>query len=815
MAKIDFKKHILPHLIAVVVFILAVVILYNPIFFENKEISQNDVLQGVGGGQELIEYRQATGEEGLWTNSMFSGMPGYLINVQWSGYLLSFVQKVYFLRLPGSANVTFAAMLSFYIMLLAFNVRPILAIIGGLTFGLNTFFVIGISAGHVWRMVAIAYMPLVIAGIHLTFTGRRLIGASLTALALGLEIGAKHPQMTYYLLIMVIIYGLVMLIKYVKDKLLKDYIINIGILLIAVVLAIGANIGYLWSTFEYGQYSMRGSSEIAVDEGESKAGLERDYAFRYSNSIFEPLTMIVPNLMGGASQQPLDESSYLGKALDDQGLSRQQIRQQLQAIPTYWGKQPLTAPYYLGVIVFLFFIISLFTLDKYLKYWLIISVALSIMLSWGSNFAAFNNLIFDILPGYNKFRSVTFTIIIAFLAVPLAGLKGLDNWLSEPNEKNKKKQLIYAAGILSGFLLLLIIFAGIGSYRAPVDQQLAEQVPDWFIEALRNDRASLLRSDALRSLIFVLIAVAILWFQYKKKISYELTVLILIFLVLIDMLMLNSRYLTEDNYSRNPVREFAQKTPADERILADKEQFRVLNLQNPFNEARTSYYHSSIGGYHGAKIRRYQDLIDHCIVNEISAIFQRLRSGNQNFSDLSVLNMLNTRYFYAGQDANMVFRNQHALGNAWLVNDVIEVNNPDEAIEKVCTIDPSKTAIVNINQFQPNATYKGNGSIRLIEYQPNQLTYQANITDGQALAVFSEIYYPLGWEAYIDGEATNYFRANYILRGMEVPSGEHTIQFRFRPDAYYIGNKVMMASSIIIMLVFAVVVIYNIRNSKI
>ena len=813
MSMINLKKHILPHLIAILVFIIATIILYNPIYFENKQVSQHDIQQGIGGGQELIEYRDRTGEEGLWTNSMFSGMPGYLINVQWSGYLLNYVQRTLMLGLPSSANVTFLAMICFYIMLLVFKVRPYLAIAGALSFGLSSFFIIGISAGHVWRMVAIAYMPLVLAGIHLTFRGNRWLGFGLTALALGLEIGAKHPQMTYYLLIMVVIYGLVMLYDAIKEKAIAEYFKNVGLLAIAAILSIGANLGYLWTTYEYSQYSMRGPSEITLPEGEGVGGLERDYAFNYSNSILEPLTMLVPNIMGGASQQPLSESSSLGEVLQDQGLSGNQLEQQLQAVPTYWGKQPLTAPYYLGAILFFAFVLSMFNLNSRLKTWILISVILSIMLSWGSNFASFNNFIFDVLPGYNKFRSVTFTIIIAFIAIPLAGMLGIENWLEEENKQLKLRQLVFSTGIVAGFLLLVILVSFMLNYKAPIDERLAQQVPNWFINALREDRASLLRMDAFRSLVFILLAAGTLWAVLKEKLNLYTGLAAVVLLTGIDLLLVNSRYLTDRNFSRSPIREFAQKTPADEKILADTEQFRVLNLQNPFNEARTSYYHSSIGGYHGAKIRRYQDLIDRCISNEIQTLFQRLRAGNQNFSDLSALNMLNARYFYAGESANNVFRNENALGNAWLVNEIIAVENPDEAIERICEISPAQEAIVNTSQFRlQNTNFSGNGSIELAEYQPNRLTYQATVNGGPALAVFSEVYYPLGWEAFVNGEPADYIRVNYLLRGMELPAGEHTIEFRFRPDSYYTGNKVMMGSSILILLLFFTSLFFQIRK---
>jgi hypothetical protein len=802
MAAIKFKNDILPHLVAILVFLIATIIFYAPIFFDGKEISQHDILQGLGGGQEIIEYRERTGDEALWTNSMFSGMPAYLINTHWSGELLLFVQQLLFLGLPYSAQHTFLLMLSFYVLLLAFGVRPYLAIGGAIAFGFSSYNIIGIVAGHIWRVVAIAYIPLVLAGIHLIFRGRWILGFALTALALGLEIRSNHLQMTYYLLIMVVVYGIVQLIFLSKAGQLKYFITSVALIAMASILAIGANLGRLWTTYEYSQYSMRGPSELILNQTDNQSGLDKDYAFRFSNSIFEPLVLLVPNFMGGPNVQSLDVDSHLGEALRrNAGMDDFQIQQQLQHVPTYWGKQPMTAPYYAGAIMVFLFVLGLLYTDNRTKSWLITVAIIGVFLSWGDNFSTLNYFLFDHLPGYNKFRSVTFTIVMTIIAIQLLGMVGLEEWFRNSSIKNRKKTLFYSLGITGGILFLLILYSGIGGFRGPVDEHLSANVPQWFIDALRSDRSSLLRKDAFRNLVFIAITGGVLWFSLKQKISPMLTMTILVALIFMDLGMVSSRYISENNYSKNPVREYFVKTEADEFIFADPEEVRVFNLNNPFNEARTSYYHHSIGGYHGAKMRRYQDLIDHCLSQEYSDVITRLQAGNRDFSDMSALNMLNVKYIMAGDSRNHVVVNNNALGNAWVVNNIITVPNPDEEIAATCKVNPSQSAVVDVSKFpMPKTSFDAEGTVELRKYEPNYLRYETQLTDS-AFVVFSEVYYPLGWDATVNGEDAAYLRTNYILRAMLLPPGNHTVEFTFKPRSYQIGNSVALASSVIILLV--------------
>lgn len=798
----DFKNKILPHLIAVLIFAVLTILFYNPVFFENKKLSQHDVVQGIGGGKELIDYREETGKEGLWTNAMFSGMPGYLINTQWSGDLIRYVQQILSLGLKSPARYVFWALLSFYILLLSFRVRPYLAIAGAVAFGFSSFIVIGINAGHIWRIIGIAWMPLVMAGVHLTMTNRRWLGLGLTALGLGLQIRSNHLQMTYYLLLIILLYGLFYLIKAIREKKIKSFAVNVMLLILPVFLAIGSNFGKIWTIMEYSKYSIRGQSEL-TGPSDNKSGLDKAYAFQYSNGIFEPLMLMIPNFMGGASQQKLDKSSNLAKALERQGLQRKQIEDQLKAVPTYWGDLPVTAPYYVGIIIFFLFVLAMFTTDPYIRNWGLTVVILSVILSWGSNFSSFNYFLFDYFPGYNKFRSVTFTITMAFIMLPLIGFIGLEEFLNREDRGRTAKFLNYAVYITGGILILALLYSWIGSFRGAVDERLGN-IPEWFLTALRQDRARILRLDIFRNLVFSGIFIYILWRMWKQKLNQSVAYAAFVLLIALDIMLVSSRYLSESNYERNTGNEILDPTAADQMILNDTDlAYRVLNLQNPFNEARTSYFHHSIGGYHGAKIRRYQDVIERQISPEISSFIKNYQEGSIDFQDLKVLNMLNTKYFYAGANAQGVFPNPHTLGNAWFVNKIIEVSSPDEEIEMLGNIEPDSECIMDISKYNNiHVPVENSGSIKLVEYRPDYLKYESSsINNG--FAVFSEVYYPVGWNATIDGNPTEIKRVNYILRGLDIPEGEHTVEFKFEPASYYLGNSITLIGSILTLIIFA------------
>lgn len=791
------KKNILTHSLVILGFLIITFLIHYPSLLSDKQISQHDILQGSGGNNQIQQHKEGTGEEALWNPYMFGGMPAYLTGVTYSGDLLAYVYRIMRLGMGHPEGILFVAFVSFYILLLSFKVRPLLAAAGAIAFGLNGFNVIGIMAGHNAKIAAVALMPLVLAGIHMTFSGKRWMGFGLTALALGMQIRTNHPQITYYLAIIVLAYGVNELVRVLKNKEFKPFGINASLMILAAILAVGANYGRLATTLEYSKFSIRGKSELKSDM-QASSGLDKEYAFRYSNGIAEPLFLFVPNIFGGSSQQELSTKSEVAKAFRQAGYNRSQISNQVKSIPTYWGDQPLTAPYYAGTLTVVLFVLGILILPKKHKVWLIFLVILGIMMSWGKNFESFNNFLFDFLPGYNKFRSVTFTIIITIFAMNLLGFIALEKLINSEWNKELKKKIFMLFGICGGFLLVLMMFSGALGYRGAIDSQL----PDWFIDAVREDRQSLLIKDGLRALMFIVAFAIVIWALIKKRVKTSQIMLGLVFLVFIDSFSLSKRFLNKEKFEKAPTEAFFQMTEAD-RAIASQALYgeRVLNLQNPFNENRTSYFHESLGGYHGAKIRRYNDLIDYCIQSELQTAFQTLQSQSMDFSGLPVLNMLNTKFLYAGTQANAVFPNRYANGNAWTVSRIIPVNSPDEEIAQVCSIDSKNEALMDQSKFDlPQVS--GSGTIVLTEKTPNKVSYSANINGAAALGIFSEIYYPAGWTASIDGNEAKILRANYVLRALEIPEGNHEIIFEFKPSTYYTGNSVMLVSSLLVLLAF-------------
>jgi len=784
----------LPHIIAVAVFLIISILLYRPIVFDGKVMDQNDINQGIGSSKEIVDYRTSTGQEALWTNAMFGGMPAYLISVQWSGaFLMDNIQRLMQLYMPRPVGENFIAFISFYILLLAFGVQPYLALSGALAFGLSTFYVISIQAGHMWKIRAIAYMPMVLAGVKLVFSRKYLLGFILTAIAMALEINANHLQITYYLFLVLGIYGLSELIYEIKAGQLKTFATKISILAIAGILAVGVNAGRLWTTMEYSKYSIRGKSEITAKGTESESGLEREYAFRWSSGKWESMTLFIPHLYGGASGVYAGNESATSRLLRQNNAPLNEVAQIERAYLGYWGTQPGTAgPAYAGAVVCFLFILAFFFVDKRDKYWILAAAILSVMLSWGSNFPAFNNLVFDLLPGYNKFRAVTMTVIIALMLLPLMGFMGLQKLIDAGWNPENRKKLLIATGIASGIAILALLVTN----PATVDG-----IQKVFADAIRADRKDVIRNDVIRTVFYVLLAFGSIWLLMTNKISSRIFGVILALLVALDLGLVDSRYLNDSAYHTEKNRTFFTKTPADERILSDTEaDFRVLNLQDPFNEARTSYFHKSLGGYHGAKMRRYQDLITNQLVPEMQQIMQDKRITANNSG---VISMLNAKYLIAGQQAEAVLKNQFANGAAWFVDEVDKVKNPDEELQKIGEVDLHRVAVVDESKFSiGEISADSSAHISLTKYLPGKLEYEAT-TNTNSLAVFSEIYYPEGWKVSIDGKEGKILRANYILRALELMPGTHKIEFRFEPASYFIGNKIMLVSSLILVLIVA------------
>jgi len=800
MVKIKFSD-VFPHALAVLVFLTVVLAFFSPLFFENKELGQHDIQQHIGSSKVLRDFRAATGEEGLWAQSMFGGMPAYLVNLQWSDGVVVTMKKGLSLFLPHPVRNIFAAFICYYILLLAFRVRPYLAIAGALAFGLSSYMIIGLSAGHNARIGAIAFMPLVMAGIHLAFSGKKVLGFGVTAAGLALHLRENHLQITYYLMLIVAAYGLVQLITAVREKQLKEFYKSLMVLIPAVMIAAATFFGQFWAITEYTRYSSRGPSELAKPgQTSGETGLNKAYAFVYNYGILEPMTLLIPGFYGGSSGKYFvqDQKSNSYKAIMNSG-NNEMANQLAPYTSGYWGPQSFTAgPYYSGAIIVFLFVLGILFADKKYVLWLLPLSVLSLMLSWGDSFSSFNYFMFDYFPGYNKFRSVNFALVIILFSMPLLGMIGLEKVLTVGINPEARKKLVIAAAVSGGVCILILVFAGMASFM----KQGESQLPPWFLNALRDDRKSLLRGDAFRSLAFIFSIFILLVLNVPKKISLFGFYVFLGFMITVDLAVVDKRYFTKENYQRKREVVF-EATPADEEILKDQSHYRVYNIQNPMAEAGTSYYHQSLGGYHGAKMRRYQDLYDSVISIETRELFGEAQQGKLDFKKYGALNMLNVKYIVYGPEKNAIIPNFSANGPAWFVHQVVNVNSPTEELKKVGEVNTKEVAVIDNSKFQVEGRtiqIDSTAAITLVDQKPYWLKYESqSATDG--VAVFSEIYYPKGWHAFIDNKEVTILRADYVLRALQVPAGKHVIEFKFEPKPYIVGNKITMASSWVLLIV--------------
>jgi hypothetical protein len=810
MKKINFSEDVLPHAIAIGVFLIVTVFFFNPIFFDNKILDQSDITQWEGSSKSMRDFRAQTGEEPLWTPSMFSGMPGYLVNVEWGNNAVSLLKGILALKIPHPICNIYLAFVCYYIMLLAFGIRPYLAIAGALAFGLSSYMIVGLGVGHNSRIGAIAFMPLVMAGVHLAFSSRKILGFGVTTAGLALHFRENHVQMTYYLLLILIAYGIMQLIVFIRANKTQDFFKSAVLLIPTGIIAIGTFAGPMWAVQEYSTYS-RGKSELTASRpSEESSGLGREYAFRYNYAIDEPMTLLVPNYYGGTSRNLFvqDRDSEVYKALTQMG-DEKTFNELAYYSGAYWG--PSTpSPYYAGAIIVFLFVLGILFVEKKYVWWLIPICVLAMMMSWGSNFASFNYFIFDYLPAYNKFRSVTFTVIMILFSMPLLGFMGAEKIVAEGLTKETKKKLLVAFGITGGICLALIVFAGAFSFVREGEQQL----PPWFVSALADDREGLMRSDAFRSLIFIALAFLALYFEVWKKLAPIAFYSFLIVIVLLDSAIVDSRYLSKDDYRRKRENTFFVPTEADQEILKDKSYYRVFNLdpQGIFLEARTSYFHNSVGGYHAVKLRRYQDLYDSCVYKETNELIQDASAGKLDFAKYGVINMLNAKYLVYGPGRDNVIPNEGALGNAWFVSNVVTANSPTEELQKVCEVDTHNTTVIDGSMFEvPDFDYDSTANIKLVEHNPNFLKYESQ-SGKNGLAVFSEIYYPKGWIALVDGKESEILRANYVLRALSVPAGKHIVEFKFQPDAYVVGNKITSVSSWLMLIIVVGCIGWNLKK---
>ena len=780
-------KKLSPHLIVILLFVGISFAYFSPVM-QGKMIDTPDIKHWKGMSKEVYDFREKTGEEALWTNSMFSGMPAYQISTEYKGNLIQYVAKTISLGIPRPANLLFLYLLGFYLLLLSLKVDYRLSAVGAIAFAFSSYFFIIIMAGHMTKAHAIAYVPMVVAAVLYTYRGRMLLGGVLTALTVALELYANHLQITYYLVLVLILIGAVQFIKDFKANNLTSFAKRSGVLVLAALLASGTAITRLRTTMEYGTESTRGKSELTNNLDNKTSGLDKDYATSWSYGIAETFTLLIPNFYGGASQGELTTDSETYQAIKRAPNAKQLIKQ----LPLYWGTQPFTSgPTYAGSIVMFLFIFGLLFVKSEMRVWILLATIMSIMLAWGKNFMPLTDLFLDYFPGYNKFRAVSMILVIAEFTLPLLGFVALNKFLTtESTENEKTKPLKLAFYIVGGLALVFALIPNLFfDFVGGQDDILAKS--GWPVDALQSDRAGLLSADAWRSFIFIALTFGAMWMFLKNKLSSKYVILIVGVLVLADMWTINKRYLNDDNFVRSKKVEIPyHPTVADNQILRDKDpNFRVFNQSvSTFNDASTSYFHKSIGGYHGAKLKRYQELIENHIAK-----------GN-----MAVLNMLNTKYFITPK--GQVQQNPGTMGNAWFINEINTVANADAEIASLNGFNPANTAIVDVRfsaQMIDGLDNVG-ASITLAEYKPNYLKYNST-SSKNGIAIFSEIYYDKGWNAYVDGELKPHFRANYVLRGMQIPAGIHVVEFKFEPAVYHVSERIALASSIILLLLLAFV----------
>ncbi len=813
------KQHLLRKIgiqAAIVISFIAISYLYLFPLLEGKELAQHDIQSHIGMSKELVDYRKATGEEAVWTNSMFGGMPGYLISVLYNSNLFNYVQNG-FRDLFHPAAIILLYLLGFYILLCSLKVERWLCFAGALAFGFSTYSIIIIAAGHNTKAYAIGYLMIVMAGALMAYRFNRWKGAILLAVGLTFEIMVAHLQITYYGMITLVIFGITEMVYAIREKRFPSFLKTTALVAGAALLAVVVNFSYLYTNYEYSKETIRGKSELTHNSVNQTSGLDKDYIVQWSQGISESFTLLIPGFMGGShSTNPgIESDSY--RMLRQKGAENP--RQIIRQVVMYHGDKPFTSgPFYAGAIVVFLFVLALFVVKGADKWWLLAATLVSLILSWGKYVMPLTGFLLDYLPMYNKFRTPEMALIIAGFTMPLLGFLGLQKIISGETDKPALvKGLKWSFMITSGLALIFAVLPGIaGDFSAPFDSYF----PEWLTDAVIADRKDMLRADAFRSFIFISLAAAALLAWHLKKIKTTPFCLALAFLILIDLWFIDKRFLNKDNFvSERDSRNFFAATTADKEILKDKElSYRVLPLQNPWQDSRASYFHKNLGGYHAAKLRRYQEMIDFHFSPELEkmiANLQKNRPADSVFNSLTTINMMNTRYFIYDLNSQP-FKNPYAWGNAWFTPGFRFLDNADEEIKALqnatrdtALIDRRFSSLLEGKTF----TKDSSATIVLSEYKPNYLKYNYKANQEQ-LTVFSEVYFKEGWSAFVDGKETPHFRSNYILRAMILPAGEHTVEFKYHPESYYTGNKVSLAGSLLLFLAVAGYFIYEYRRKK-
>lgn len=821
-------KRILPDIVVIILFAVISFAYFFPAVTEGRILSQHDSVAGIGAGEEAKEYLERTGERTRWTNSIFGGMPTYQMAPSYdSTDTLKGVEKLYHLYLPNYVWYVFVMLLGFYILLRAFDFSVWLASLGAVLWAFSSYFFIIIAAGHIWKFVTLAYIPPTIAGMVLAYRGKYLSGGLLTAVFVALQIVSNHVQMSYYFLFVMLFMAVAFGVDAWQKKEMPQFLKATGVLLMAGILGVCINLSNLYHTYEYSKETMRGKSELVKPDShnQTKSGLERDYITQWSYGIGETFSLLVPNVKGGASVPLAANEKAMEKANPMYNSIYSQIGQ-------YWGEQPGTSgPVYVGAFVMFLFVLGLFIVKGPMKWALLSATVLSVLLSWGKNFMGFTDFFLDYIPMYDKFRAVSSILVIAEFTIPLLAVLALKEVMARPQlVKEQARSFYISLGLTGGIALLFALAPGFffPSYVSSMEMQALQGIPaDQLAPLLANleeIRQSIFTSDAWRSFFVIMIGTAVLWLYGMGKLKAKVTILALAVLCLADMWSVNKRYLYDEQFVEKVQQDNSFKpTETDKAILADKTlDFRVLNLAGNTFENTTSYWHKSIGGYHAAKLRRYQEMIEEHISTEMNGVFKAVSETGGDMqkvapSGFPVLNMLNTRYFiFPLQGGKTVpIQNPYTLGNAWFVNEVQYVDNANEEIDALHRIDPAKTAVVDKKfsaEVKSAAETDTLGTIKLTAYEPNDLKYEVNSKTGGTV-VFSEIYYP-GWQAYIDGVEAPHGRADYILRAMNVPAGKHVVEFKFDPKSLHVTETVAFVALGVLTCVLVLFLFLQVRRAR-
>ena len=780
-----------PHLLAIIGFVLVSLIYFYPVL-QRKQIFQSDIAQYTGMAKEQIDFRAATDTEPYWTNSAFGGMPTYQLGAKYPHDYVGALDDV--LRfLPRPADYLFLYFMGFYGLLLVLKIDPLKAFFGAIAFGFSTYLIIILGVGHNSKAHAIGYMPIVIAGFIMVFQKKYVWGGLLTLFATALEINANHFQMTYYLLIFLLVLVGYFTYQFSKEKDFKGLGVAFGVLAVAGIFAIGANATNLLATTEYTKFSTRGKSELTFNSNGSKAtensALSRDYITEYSYGIAESFNLVAPRLFGGSNNETLGTDSSMYQFMISQGVPDSQAQDYVKGMPTYWGDQPIVAaPAYIGAVVFFLAFLALFIDNRKIKYVFFGGAMIALVLSWGKNFPVLTNFFIDYIPLYDKFRAVSSIQVLLELCFPVLAVMGLQSFF-QLDQNQQKKGLLYSTLFGLGVLLILFLVKGTFNFSASSDDYFIKNYGPAFVDALKSDRKTMYSADLLRSAFFILLVAGSLWLFIKNKLAQQTTIVVIGLVMIFDLFVVDKKYVSEKDFvSKREIEVPFQATPVDAQILQDSSNYRVFEINGNLSSARASFFHKSIGGYHAAKPRRMQQLFYYQIAK----------------NNLEPLNFLNVKYLIQTDKEGKEFpiANPEANGNAWFVSQVKLVPTADEEMKSLDQLDSKNVAVINSKEFAINKSAFAKDSsavITLDSYQPNHLKY-TSINANEGLAVFSEMYYKDGWNAYIDGNKVEHLQADYVLRALLIPAGKHTVEFKFEPQVVHTGSTITLVSSIGILL---------------